>query len=876
MTALIAALTLLTAATASAQSGTIPGHYIVVLKDSVEHPGAVAQRHAENRDARISLIYRHALKGYAAELRPGEAKAVAKDPQVASVEPDARGGVAAQETPTGIERTFALGNESLDIDEEDDLRVDADVAVLDTGIDAEHPDLNVVSQVNCNGGNPPTCVEGGGDTYGHGTHVGGTIGAIDNSFGVVGIAPGARLWSVKVVDDTGFGLLSEYIAGVDWVTARADQIEVANASLGYSSIENSLAFDVAMAASIKAGVVHVAAAGNASELVRYVPGNHPDVITVSALDDADGSPGSGEDPLASFSNYGPLIDVAAPGVGIKSTFPGGQYFTWEGTSMASPHVAGAAAILASEDDPTTRADVEDIRDTIVKSGNLEWSDTSEDGTQEPLLDVGAFSLSMRPTISLGAATGVSAHSATLQASINPRGFATSYQFAVGLSPSSLSLLVPASAKGIGSGTTAVEVEEEISGLAPGVTYYYRVRALNEEGESLSALKTFNTPAVAPSVTTETATAGQTEATLYAKVNPENKATTYQFEYGPTTAYGTKAPVPAGSAGSGTSPVTVSRTISGLSKGMVYHYRIAATNSAGTSYGADRMFSTNVKPTFSTAFSSWDTGENELNQPLDIESNSEGDLWVLDVALHRIQKYSPSWELLDQFGSEGSGAGQFSWPTSITVDSSDNVWVVDSNNHRVQKFSPEGNYLAQFGSFGSTAGKFNWPIDAAIDNSGNIWVTDSNNDRVQKFDSTGKYLASVGSEGSGNGQFSTPYGIAFDSLGSMWVADLGNSRVQKFNSKGEYLTQFGSYGYEPGELTSPTDIDIDANNNLWLVDSDSNLIQNYNAAGQYLARYGTGNPGTEDGEFSLPYGIDVDGSGTIWVADTSNYRIQSGS
>ena len=432
----------------SQESRPIPDRYIVVLEDSVAHPGNVADRHAENREAKVSHVYGTALKGYAAELAPNEVRAVEQDPAVAYIEPDGRGGIVAQSTPTGIDRIFAAANESLDIDQEDDARVDVDVAVFDTGIDNEHPDLDVVEQIDCQQGSP--CTEGiGADGHGHGTHVAGTIGAIDNGQGVVGVAPGARLWGIKVVNNGGFGDFSDLVAAVDWVTAAHEDedpendIEVTNASLGYSCCTESQAFDEALEASQAAGVVHVAAAGNQAQPVKYLPGVNPDLITVSALADYDGKPGAKggptcvdrgqDDRLASFSNYGALVDVAAPGVCIYSTVPGGTYaYNW-GTSMASPHVAGAAAILAAQDPPKSKEDVDTIRDMIVDEGNLEWEDTSGDGIQEPLLDVGNeanFALNKPPEATTGPATKVGFETVNLNASIDANLSETDYWFEV--------------------------------------------------------------------------------------------------------------------------------------------------------------------------------------------------------------------------------------------------------------------------------------------------------------------------------------------------------------------------------------------------------------------------------------------------------------
>lgn len=389
---------------------------VVVLRDRVDAKAAATD--AERRlGARVSRVYRHALRGYAALVPRGRLQQLRDDPRVAYVEPDRIHRTQEQATPTGVRRVFADKNSKVGIDSSDDQRVDVDVAVIDTGIDLDHPDLNVVAQsVHCRTEvvwwwQNTVCDGNGDDDNGHGTHVAGIIGAIDNGIGVVGVAPGARLWAVKVLDASGSGYTSAIIAGIDWVTARADQIEVANMSLsgsGYSHAE----YD-AIQNAVNKGVAFAVAAGNSSDdASNYSPAAFDNVLTVSAIADGDGAPGGDvapgcwktqeDDALASFSNWGPAVDIAAPGVCIDSTVPGG-YGRSSGTSMASPHVVGALALLASVNKHADAEDVSNLYAEVTSGGNSNWTDTANDGTREPLLDVATFDAATIPGTGGGSA-----------------------------------------------------------------------------------------------------------------------------------------------------------------------------------------------------------------------------------------------------------------------------------------------------------------------------------------------------------------------------------------------------------------------------------------------------------------------------------------
>ncbi len=398
------------------------GRYIVMLRKGAGTAAAV-DRAARKDHVKADRTFSRAIHGFAAKLDAKQRRDLAADPNVAAVVPD---GIVqlTQTVPTGISRVGGQQSDAAAIDGVDH-RVDADVAIVDTGI-AAHPDLNVAGGYNCSTSDRTAWR----DRNNHGTHVAGTVGAIDNSIGVVGVAPGARVWGVKILNDDGYGLISWYICGLDWIAAQRDPVdatrplfEAVNMSVtkdgsddGNCGFTNKDPLHQAICRVVATGVTVVAAAANDSHnAARNIPASYNEVITVSALADTDGKPGGlggdkcfswgsydKDDTFANFSNYGADIDIMAPGKCILSTIPGG-YGTMSGTSMAAPTVAGAVA-LYKETRPA--ATPYEVREALRYLGNLGWkTSTDPDPVHEPLLDVsrigdlGTFDFAPSPAVS---------------------------------------------------------------------------------------------------------------------------------------------------------------------------------------------------------------------------------------------------------------------------------------------------------------------------------------------------------------------------------------------------------------------------------------------------------------------------------------------
>lgn len=358
----------------------IPGKYIVVYNTN-ETGGTASSRLGDNptltkayvrslavdvfnlRSERIDEVYSSTINGIAVNLTDSEVLRLRQDKRVLYIEQDrvitlapppgkgppggGDGGTdPAQETPWGITRVGGGANYT-----------GSGVAwVIDTGIDSTHPDLNVDVSRGFSAFTKGKDV-GTEDGNGHGTHVAGTIAAINNTIGVVGVAAGATVIPVKVLDSRGSGSYSGVIAGVDFVAANGNTGDVANMSLGGGP---SASLDAAVVAASTKVKFSIAAGNESDDANNHSPAraNGPNIYTISAMNSSDN--------WASFSNYGnPPVDYCAPGVSVKSTWKGGGYNTISGTSMAAPHAAGVLLLGTAKSSGTVNGDPDGNPDPII-------------------------------------------------------------------------------------------------------------------------------------------------------------------------------------------------------------------------------------------------------------------------------------------------------------------------------------------------------------------------------------------------------------------------------------------------------------------------------------------------------------------------------
>ncbi|QIX62959.1 S8 family serine peptidase [Hymenobacter sp. BT18] len=362
----------------------VAGKYIVVLKDGSDALDDIAANEAEITEARyaergekvrgvaqgllrqrglraekVGRTYSQVLRGFAADLTAAEAADLAQDARVDYVEPDqvmtieqttttTTTTASTQTIPYGIKRVGTASG------------VGKTVWILDTGVELTHPDLTVDRTRSRTFYPLGADATSANDLNGHGTHVAGTIAAKNNTLGVVGVAAGATIVAVKVMDATGSSSSSVVIAGLDYVAATAKAGDVVNMSISGGT---SLSLDAAVVRAANKGILFAVSAGNdAKSATLHSPSrvNHANVFTVTAMNNLD--------TWASFSCFGnPTVDYCMPGVAVNSTYKGGGYALMSGTSMAAPHMAGVLLLRgkAFTRSGTVKSDPDGTADAIA-------------------------------------------------------------------------------------------------------------------------------------------------------------------------------------------------------------------------------------------------------------------------------------------------------------------------------------------------------------------------------------------------------------------------------------------------------------------------------------------------------------------------------
>ncbi|MEU9236424.1 S8 family peptidase [Streptomyces subrutilus] len=356
-------------------AGAVPGSYIVTLHDAAARSTADSGKAVAKRyGAKIDRTYSAALNGYSIEVSEAQARKLAADPAVKSVVQNRVFTVdATQPNPPswGLDR---IDQRALPLNQSytypDKAGEGVTAYIIDTGVRKTHQDFGGRAADGYDAiDNDNTAQDG----HGHGTHVAGTVGG-----GAYGVAKKVKIVGVRVLNNQGSGTTAQVVAGIDWVTQNAVKPAVANMSLGGGA---DSALDTAVRNSIASGITYAVAAGNEStDASTKSPARVAEAITVGATTNTDAK--------ASYSNYGSILDIFAPGSSITSTWGTGDTATntISGTSMASPHVAGAAALYLSQNPGSTPAQ---IRDGLVAASTPNVVTSPGTGSPNRLLNVGA-------------------------------------------------------------------------------------------------------------------------------------------------------------------------------------------------------------------------------------------------------------------------------------------------------------------------------------------------------------------------------------------------------------------------------------------------------------------------------------------------------
>lgn len=549
----------------------IDGAYIVVLNDDVEEADVDGEcdRICNQRKSKKNRSFKYALKGFSVNLTAQEIEEVRKDSKVKYIEQDQVATAVATQTPAtwGLDRldqpalplntTYTYNNNGSTVD----------AYIFDSGIKLDH--VEFTGRVSA-GFNAITIGASANDDNGHGSHVAGTVGGT-----TYGVAKGITLIPVKVLNAAGSGTFSQIIAGIDWAIAHhGTKPAVGNMSLG--GVGTSPTLEAAVRRAITDGIVMCLAAGNSTlEASNFTPARTAEAITVGATTSTDG--------FASYSNFGAVVDILAPGSAITSAWftSSTAINTISGTSMASPHVAGVAALYIENNPGATTAQVEAVLKNNAVVGAISAVPA---GTTNRLLQ-NSLTPPPPPTVVPAAPAQVSpANAATgvsLTANLSWNASATATSYAVQVSTDQNFATTVINTTGITTTSSA------LSGLTNGTVYYWRVSASNVVGASTwSAPRSFTTIISAPGLSSPANAATNVSRTPTLTWSAAAGATTYNVQYSTTSGFTTGTvtlnAIPATS-------LAISTTLLSRTR---YYWRVQSVKGTVTSaYSATRSFTT---------------------------------------------------------------------------------------------------------------------------------------------------------------------------------------------------------------------------------------------------------------------------------------------
>jgi len=548
----------------------IDGAYIVVFNDDVKETevDGESDRICKERKTKKNRSFKYALKGFTVNLSAVEIEEVRKDPRVKYIEQDQVVTIVATQSPAtwGLDRIDQPGlplNGSYTYNSNGST---VDAYIFDTGIKLDHVEFN--GRVSA-GYNSVTIGASANDGNGHGTHVAGTVGGT-----TYGVAKQISLIPVKVLGDNGSGTNAGVVAGIDWaVQHHTTKPAVGNMSLGGGA---STATDDAVRRAISDGIVMCVAAGNSNvDAINSSPARTVEAITVGSTTNTDAR--------SSFSNFGSVVDIFAPGSSITSAWHTSNtaVSTISGTSMACPHVAGVAALYLENKLGTTTAQIE----TALKNNAVLGAITGiPAGTANRLLQ-SSLTPPPPPTAApaapalaspANAATGVSL---TASLSWNASATATSYAVQVSTDPNFGSTVI--NRPGLTTTSSA------LSGLTNGIVYYWRVSATNVAGTSAwSATRSFTTVLNPPALSAPNNGATGISRTPTLSWSAAAGATAYNVQYSTTSNFSTGTVTRNGVTGTSL-PITTA-----LLGNTIYYWRVQSVRGTVTSaYSASRRFTT---------------------------------------------------------------------------------------------------------------------------------------------------------------------------------------------------------------------------------------------------------------------------------------------